>query len=297
MQFRFVRAVDGLSLSVQPGEVFGLVGPDGAGKTTTIRMLCGVMPPTAGSVEVLGARIPEEIDRIAPDIGYMSQRFSLYGDLTVSENIEFFADLYQVPRKERSERVVTLLRASRLELFTKRRAEHLSGGMKQKLALVCTLIHTPKVLFLDEPTTGVDPVSRREFWQILYGLVGEGMTLLVSTPYMDEADRCQRLALIDKGRLVTCATPRDLRKSMRHCVADLRCSDPQRARNLLARTEGILDVQAFGSRIHATVKDGAGLAEIRRALTLGGIEIGELRAISPSLEDAVIASLSEASVG
>jgi len=297
MQFPNVRAVDRLSLSVQQGEVFGLVGPDGAGKTTTIRMLCGVMTPTAGSVEVLGAAIPSEIGRVVSDMGYMSQRFSLYGDLTVSENIEFFADLYQVPYGERSERVQDLLRASRLEPFTKRRAEFLSGGMKQKLALVCTLIHTPKVLFLDEPTTGVDPISRREFWQILYGLVGEGMTLVVSTPYMDEADRCQRLALIDKGRLVTCDTPKGLRESAKQTVVDLRCADPQAARTILAKTAGILGVQAFGGRLHVTVTDASAMEQIHAALDNAGVTVADLRVIAPSLEDAVIASLAEVAVG
>ncbi|MFI5385164.1 MAG: ATP-binding cassette domain-containing protein [Fimbriimonadales bacterium] len=293
MRFANVRAVDGLTLSVQPGEVFGLVGPDGAGKTTTIRILCGIMTPTSGSIEVLGASIPGEVGRVVSDIGYMSQRFSLYGDLTVSENIEFFADLYQVPREERSERTERLLQASRIEAFKKWRAENLSGGMKQKLALVCTLIHTPKVLFLDEPTTGVDPVSRREFWQILYGLVAEGMTLVVSTPYMDEADRCQRLALIDKGRLITCATPKELRETMTKTVVDLWCSNPQAARSVLAKASGILNVQAFGERLHVTIPANASPDRIRDALVAAGLDVHDLRVVSPSLEDAFIASLEE----
>ena len=298
MQFPNVRAVDGLTLSVQPGEVFGLVGPDGAGKTTTIRMLCGIMSPTSGSIEVLGARIPGEVDRVVSDIGYMSQRFSLYGDLTVAENIEFFADLYQVPYKERAERTERLLQASRIASFKKRLAENLSGGMKQKLALVCTLIHTPKVLFLDEPTTGVDPVSRREFWQILYGLVAQGMTLVVSTPYMDEADRCQRLALVDKGRLVKCATPKELRDSMPQTVVDLRCSIPQAARTVLAKTPGILSVEAFGERLHVTVPTRESVDKISAALKTAGLDVQDLRVVAPSLEDAFIASLEEAgSVG
>ena len=293
MQFPNVRAVDGLSLSVQPGEVFGLVGPDGAGKTTTIRMLCGIMQPTSGSIKVLGAQIPAEVDRVVSDIGYMSQRFSLYGDLTVAENIEFFADLYQVPQRERSERTARLLRASRIEAFTKRLAQNLSGGMKQKLALVCTLIHTPKVLFLDEPTTGVDPVSRREFWQILYSLVADGMTLVVSTPYMDEADRCQRLALVDNGRLIRCATPQQLREGMSQTVVDVRCSDPQAARTVLAKAPGVLSVEAFGERIHVTVPTAQAVDGIKATLEGAGVGVEDLRVVAPSLEDAFIASLEE----
>lgn len=200
-------AVDALTLQIPRGEVFGLIGPDGAGKTTTMRMLTAIMAPSSGSARVLGLDVTRDGEAIKERIGYVSQRFSLYGDLTVGENLEFFADLFQVPPDERPERTERLLAASRMTPFIRRQARDLSGGMKQKLALACALIHTPEVLFLDEPTTGVDPVSRRDFWRILYGLVGEGMTLVVSTPFMDEAVRCHRIALMHLGRILMCDTP------------------------------------------------------------------------------------------
>lgn len=214
-------AVDGLTLSIDRGEVFGLIGPDGAGKTTTMRMLTGIMEATSGSARVLGYDTRREAQAIQERIGYVSQRFSLYGDLTVDENIEFFADLFQVPPDERPGRSRRLLEASRMAAFTDRRAQNLSGGMKQKLALTCALIHTPEVLFLDEPTTGVDPVSRREFWDILYGLVSQGMTLVVSTPFMDEAERCDRVAFLHQGRILACDTP--------DAIAGAGSGDPARA--------------------------------------------------------------------
>lgn len=293
MAFPNVVAIDGVSFEVRPGEVFGLVGPDGAGKTTTIRLMCGIMPPTDGSVEVLGASIPERIGRVVSQIGYMSQRFSLYGDLTVAENIDFFADIHQVPQKERKERADRLLHASRMEPFRKRLAEDLSGGMKQKLALVCTLVHTPKVLFLDEPTTGVDPISRREFWQILYGLVTNGMTLVVSTPYMDEADRCQRLALMSKGRILMCDTPANLRRTMKRVVVDIRVDEPQRARDILARQPSVIAVEAFGRRLHATLNPEADVSRLRAAIEEAALTVHELRAVAPGLEDAFITYLEE----
>lgn len=204
--------VDNLSLQVARGEVFGVLGPDGAGKTTTFRMVIGLVDPTAGAARVLGFDTRTQTQIVRERIGYVSQRFSLYGDLTIAENVDFFADLYQVPPADRIERSRRLLEASRLTGFEDRLARDLSGGMKQKLALTCALIHTPEVLFLDEPTTGVDPVSRREFWDILYRLVGQGMTLVVSTPFMDEAVRCDRVAFLHQGRLLACGTPDSLAK-------------------------------------------------------------------------------------
>ena len=289
--FPNVAAVQGLSFQVDRGEVFGLVGPDGAGKTTTLRMLCGIMPPTSGTIKVLGAEVPGHVDQVVSDIGYMSQRFSLYGDLSVQENIEFFADLHQVPADARKERMADLLHASRMEPFHKRRADQLSGGMKQKLALVCTLIHTPKVLLLDEPTTGVDPISRREFWQILYGLVAEGMTLIVSTPYMDEADRCQRLALIDKGKLLTSDTPANLRKAIKRTVVDIQTPSAKRARAALTGTPHVIAVEAFGERLHATVRSEEDIPRLRETLESKGIQVEDLRPVAPNLEDAFIAYL------
>ena len=291
--FKEVVAVNDISLAVTPGEVFGVVGPDGAGKTTLIRMLCGILNPTVGTASVLGSRVPSQINKVVSNLGYMSQRFSLYGDLTVAENIHFFAEIHEVPRKELAEQTKKLLDASQLEAFQDRKAEDLSGGMKQKLALVCTLIHTPKVLFLDEPTTGVDPISRREFWQILYSLVDTGMTLFVSTPYMDEADRCQRLALMNKGKLLMCDSPVNLRKSMKQIVIEVFATDSRRAEARLETCKGITAVEAFGQRLHATALPGTDPKAIRTEMELAGIVITEVRVVSPSLEDAFISALED----
>ncbi len=206
-KFEAVTAVDNISFEAQAGQIFGLVGPDGAGKTTTIRMLAGIMEPTSGLASVDGKDIVKQSEQLKESIGYMSQRFGLYEDLTVIENINFYADIYCVPKKERPQRIKRLFEFSGLEPFQKRLARNLSGGMKQKLGLACSLIHTPRVLFLDEPTAGVDPVSRRDFWRILYELITEGVTILFSTSYLDEAERCGKVALIHKGKLLQCDTP------------------------------------------------------------------------------------------
>ncbi len=211
-KFDNVAAVDGLTLEVERGEIFGLVGPDGAGKTTTMRLLTGILEPTGGEAQVGGYDIVKESEKIKENIAYMSQRFGLYGDLTVMENINFYADIYCVPKKERPQRIKRLLDFSNLTPFKDRLARNLSGGMKQKLGLACALIHTPKVLFLDEPTNGVDPVSRRDFWQILYQLLKEKVTIFYSTAYLDEAERCKRVGLIHKGKLLRCDTPLNIRK-------------------------------------------------------------------------------------
>ncbi len=220
--FGGLSAVDRLTLRVGAGEIFGLVGPDGAGKTTTIRLLTAILEPTAGEAWVAGYSIAHDPERIKEQIGYMSQRFGLYPDLTVMENLDFYADIYEVPRKGRSERTERLLAFSNLTPFKRRLAGNLSGGMKQKLGLACALIHTPRVLFLDEPTNGVDPVSRRDFWRILYQLLREKVTIFVSTAYLDEAERCSRLALVHEGKLLTCGTPEEVKRLMRGEILEIR---------------------------------------------------------------------------
>ena len=220
--FGAVRAVDGLDLTVAPGEIFGLVGPDGAGKTTTMRLLTAIMAPTSGDAWVGGHHIVRDAEAIKEEIGYMSQRFGLYPDLSVMENIGFYADIYGVPRRGRTEKVDRLLAFSNLTPFKRRLAGNLSGGMKQKLGLACALVHTPKVLFLDEPTNGVDPVSRRDFWRILYQLVRDGVTIFVSTAYLDEAERCNRVGLMHQGRLLAVDTPEQVKKLMPGTILEIR---------------------------------------------------------------------------
>jgi len=206
-RFGPLTAVDHLNLTVSKGEIFGLVGPDGAGKTTTLRMLCGLMDPTEGSARVAGHDVVRESQQVKDQIGYMAQRFGLYGDLTVQENMVFYADLFDITGAERDRLTLDLLRMTRMDPFRDRQAGRLSGGMKQKLALMCTLLHRPQILFLDEPTNGVDPVSRRDFWAILYQLLKDGITIFMTTAYLDEAERCNRVGLMHKGKLIRCAPP------------------------------------------------------------------------------------------
>ncbi|MCX6359664.1 MAG: ABC transporter ATP-binding protein [Armatimonadetes bacterium] len=286
--FGSVKAVDGLDLTVGAGQIYGLLGPDGAGKTTTMRMLTAIMPPTSGTAAILGHDVMREPEAIKARIGYMSQRFSLYGDLTVEENLVFSADLFQVPSAERAERTARLLRAARLEGCLGRRAQDLSGGMKQKLALACALIHKPRVLFLDEPTTGVDPLSRREFWRLLSGLVAEGVTLVVSTPYMDEASRCTCLALMHRGRLLAVGSPAQVVAGMRGAVVIVEAPDLRAARRELRRLPWASSVEAFGEALHVVTDRPGREAEIARALREAGIDATRVEAHSPDLEDAFV---------
>lgn len=284
--FGEVAAVRGLDLLVRRGEIYGLVGPDGAGKTTALRMLCGVLTPNSGRAKVLGSDVATGTERIRERIGYMPQRFSLYGDLTVLENLAFYADLFKVPKAQWKERSASLLAFSRLESFTNRLVEFLSGGMKQKLALACTLIHDPELLLLDEPTTGVDPVSRREFWRILYSLLPRGVTILVTTPYMDEAERCNTVGFMSQGRLMVSGSPNELKAQMGKEILELR-AEPRRKAFAVARAVPELeDVRVFGDLLHLVAMD-AGEAEgaVRRAMEWRGIEVLGLRRISPSMED------------
>jgi len=281
-----VKAVDMISFEVNKGEVFGLVGPDGAGKTTTIKMLCTVLTPDAGRIEIQGLNLRGKTAELRRRIGYLSQKFSLYGDLTVDENIDFFAEIHGL--REYTERKTELLQFMRLDRFRDRLAQLLSGGMKQKLALTCTLIHTPAIIFLDEPTTGVDPVSRRDFWRILSQLQQEGLTIVISTPYLDEAERCHRVAFMDAGRILMCDSPLTIKDSVKDHLLEVTCSALVRASQYLYELAGVTDIQTFGDRLHLHSSSELSKTEVRRVLEQNGIEVFDVRAIMPSLEDAFI---------
>ena len=280
-----VQALDGMSLAVLPGELVGLVGPDGAGKTTAIRALLGLLPLDAGTARVLDFDSAKGGRALKQAVGYLSQRFTLYGDLTVRENIDFFARLHRV--RDLAARRDRLLDFTRLGPFRKRRADRLSGGMQKKLALACTLVHTPRVLFLDEPTTGVDPVSRREFWALLSQLRLQGLSVLLTTPYLDEAERCARVALVREGRTLAFDSPHSLRAAMKVAVLEVVCAPVRRARDLLAASPRVAEVQLFGDRLHLFPRDQsdrlAGLLS-----ELPGVEVASVREIGPSLEDVFI---------
>jgi ABC-2 type transport system ATP-binding protein len=287
--FKSVTAVDGLNLTVRRGEIFGLVGPDGAGKTTTIRMLCAIMDPSEGSARVAGYDTVSESEQIKRRIGYMAQRFNLYGDLSVVENLDFFADVFQVRGRERRERKERLLQFARLTEFRKRRAAHLSGGMQKKLALACTLVHQPEIIFLDEPTTGVDPVSRREFWDILTELHLQGMTIFVSTPYMDEAERCSRVGLMYQGRIVVCDVPDQIKMLVAGELLELRPSDLRHAEEVISELEGVLEIQTYGDLLHVFVDDAAMRQDaLHGALEAADIGIVSLRHTRPRMEEAFV---------
>lgn len=284
--FPGIRAVDHLSFDVRAGEIFGLVGPDGAGKTTTLRMLAGVMPPDEGSATVAGFDVGRDPEAAKHHFSYMPQRFGLYEDLTVDENIRFYADLFGAPRSERERRSAELLQAAGMSEFRRRLAGKLSGGMKQKLGLVCALIHRPRVILLDEPTTGVDPVSRRDFWRILYNLVAEGVAILTSTAYLDEAERCHRVALMHQGRLLFCDTPSNLKARLGKGVLAVISSDPRRLREELEKADGISSLVLTGDGVHLVVDDlSRRLPEFEARLRRAQVPFDEIRQATPTIED------------
>jgi ABC-2 type transport system ATP-binding protein len=290
--FGAFTAVDTLNLQVAEGEIFGLVGPDGAGKTTTMRLLTAIMEPTTGEAWVAGRHIVKDAERLKEDIGYMSQRFGLYPDLTVMENLDFYADIYGVSRQGRQEKVDRLLAFSNLTPFQQRLAGNLSGGMKQKLGLACALIHTPKVLFLDEPTNGVDPSSRRDFWRILYQLLRERVTIFISTAYLDEAERCGRVGLIHRGKLLAVGTPEEVKRLMRGTILEIRVTDPRRATALLRERLAADSVGLFGDRIHVVTQNPEkATGEAEQVLAAGGLSLLGIRSIEPSLEDVFVSVL------
>jgi ABC-2 type transport system ATP-binding protein len=284
--FGSTLAVDAMSLQVKSGQAYGIVGPDGAGKTTFLRLLAGLLAADSGAATILGLDISRQPDQVKEHIGYMPQRFSLFGDLTVEENLAFFAKLYQVSNSDLLARSDRLLSFSGLHPFRRRLADALSGGMKQKLALACTLIHQPSLILLDEPTTGVDPVSRREFWQILYGLLQDGITILVSTPYMDEAERCHRVGCMVRGRIRLEGAPAELKASLPYHLLELRSTALSAARRWLSVVPEVVDAQPFGDALHIAVHDPTSSAAfIQASLAEAGIPVSSLRAIAPSMED------------
>jgi ABC-2 type transport system ATP-binding protein len=291
-RFPPLSAVDSLSFTVSPGEIFGLVGPDGAGKTTTMRMLAGVLPPDSGGIIIDGVDVVADPETVKQHLSYMPQRFGLYEDLTVDENIRFYAELFEVPDAVREERAQRLLAASGMSHFRGRLAGKLSGGMKQKLGLTCALVHTPQILLLDEPTTGVDPVSRRDFWRILYGLREEGVTIIITTAYLDEAERCNRLALLHSGRVLYCDTPTALKTHMPGAVVAIASSEGRDVRATIVQLPGVSNVILVGGGVHAVVDDAASrIPELRHALQQAEVPFDDIAAATPSIEDVFVALL------
>lgn len=284
-RFGAVEAVRDLSFDIAPGEVFGLVGPDGAGKTTTLRMLCGLLDPDEGRAVVAGMDVARRLDAVKDAIGYMAQKFGLYGDLTVEENLDFYGDLFNVVGKQREELKLRLLKMTRMEPFRSRPAAKLSGGMKQKLSLMCTLLHKPQILFLDEPTNGVDPVSRRDFWLILEELVRDGMTVLVSTAYLDEAERCHRIGMMDHGRMVLLGTPAELKAKMPEKCYAVRTPNLRATKQALAHRPGVVDVELSGAELHLFLAPDAAVLDV-----IGDLDVQAER-ITPTLEDVLIAEV------
>ena len=285
-------AVNNLTLTLKEGEVFGLVGPDGAGKTTVMRLLAGLMPPTAGDAWVYGCHTVKDAEQLRHHISYMPQRFGLYLDLTVQENIDFYADLYNVSRQTRKEKIPELLAFSNMTEFRDRQARNLSGGMKQKLALACALVHTPKVLLLDEPTNGVDPLSRRDFWRILYRLLEEKVTIFVSTAYLDEAERCARIGLLHRGRMILSGTPDEVKEHMRGALVEIRCSDPRGVLSSLVAAMVPVSAGLFGAKIHLVLDGDAAqaLSAVKDKLADLGVQ-AETEIVLPSLEDVFISQI------
>lgn len=287
--FGSTRAVDGLDLKVRAGEMIGLVGPDGAGKTTAIRLLCGALRPTSGKIRVAGYDVPAQVEKAREEIGYLAQRFSLYGDLTVKENLDFFGEVFDIPESEREQRSQDLLRFAGLSEFQNRPAVALSGGMQKKLGLACALVHRPKVLLLDEPTGGVDPVARQEFWHLLIGLLREGSAVLVSTPYMDEAMRFNRVIFMNHGRALTQGAPRELMARLSGRILELAADPQMAARDIVVQDPDVEDVHSFGGYLHLRVSSAEGpMKRIPEKLASAGITMTHLIPVAPTLEDVFI---------
>ena len=292
--FGNTRAVDGVSLSLDAGEAYGLVGPDGAGKTTTMRLLVGALTPDSGTATVLGHDVTRDAERARAGIGYLAQRFSLYGDLTVMENLTFFGQVRGMPSDRLAARARQLLDFVGLRGTEDRRADALSGGMKQKLGLACALIHEPPVLLLDEPTAGVDPITRQDFWQLIIRVLGQGTGVIVCTPYMDEAARCTRVGFMQGGRLLVEGAPRELTRTLEGRVLELAAHPKKRAAEIARADPGVEDVIEFGDRLHLRVSEAAGpLAKLPTALESAGVNVSRLQQVRPSMEDVFISLLAQ----
>ena len=295
-RFGSLTAVNALNLTVAKGEIFGLVGPDGAGKTTTLRMLSGLLDPDEGEIQIGGQSVQRNLMAVKDRIGYMAQRFGMYLDLTVEENLFFYADLFGIPDSERDPLMVKLLHMTRMEPFRQRQAGQLSGGMKQKLALMCSLLHHPEILILDEPTNGVDPVSRRDFWAILYQLVKEGLTVVVTTAYLDEAERCNRVGLMFEGRLVRCESPDQLKQEGKDESYEVETSEPHKARTLLQSARGVTSVESAGPALHLFLDPAlTSAADLAAMLEQQGAGPAQFKRITPTLEDVFISEVRKAS--
>ncbi len=288
-------AVDHVTLQVRRGEIFGFLGPNGAGKSTTIRMLCGLLLPTSGTASVGGLDVMTQSEAIKKRIGYMSQKFSLYDDLTVEENIDFFSGIYGVPKARRPERKAYVLKMAGIEERRSTLTRLLSGGWKQRLALGCAILHEPPILFLDEPTSGVDPIARRTFWDLIYQLSAAGNTIFVSTHYMDEAEYCHRLALMYRGKIIALGTPGELKQSLQgHYLLRLDASDIFGSMQALEKLDAVSDVAVFGGGLHVTVSDvSIATPKIRTALEQAGISVTVLEPIEPSMEDVFVAMIEQ----
>lgn len=292
-RFGSFTAVDDVNFYIPKGEIFGLLGPNGAGKTTTIRMLCGILPPTSGTGTVLGFDIQKDPEEIKKRIGYMSQKFSLYDDLTARENIEFYATIYGVPRVKRADRIDELIEMAGLKDHQRELTKNLSGAWRQRLALACAIAHKPPMLFLDEATAGVDPVSRREFWDLIYEMAGYGVSVLATTHYMDEAEYCNTIGIMYRGELIALASPDDLRKKMSGALYQVDCNHPRQATALLDALPVVLDAAIHGVQVHVLVESEKEIKRIERELKKANIRVDQIEAIQPSLEDIFISMVEE----
>lgn len=292
-KFKDFTAVDDISFNIPKGEIFGLLGPNGAGKTTTIRILCGIMLPTTGSVTVLGDDVTQHPNAVKSRIGYMSQKFSLYNDLTPVENIMFYSSIYGVPKQDRLKRANELLEMSNLTSQQKQLTRTLSGAWRQRLALACAIVHRPAMLFLDEATAGVDPVSRREFWDLIYSLAGEGMSVLTTTHYMDEAEYCNTIGMMYKGKMIALASPESLKNDQPGVLIQLDCSQPGEVVDLLSTMSGVLSAAIHGAVIHLTLENPGQEVLVKNNLAKANIKIHNWETIQPSLEDVFLGMVTE----